>query len=75
MQGSGNKETTRVRADGRRQLLVYLPPELIKGIKKLAVDDETTASAIVEEALRQWVDNRPADRPAEHPGGDGGTRK
>lgn len=58
MQGKAPMGTKRVRADGRRQLLVYLPPKLIKIVKKLAVDDESTASAIVEEALRQWVDGR-----------------
>lgn len=62
MRGPDPKEARRVRADGRRQLLVYLPPELIKVIKKRAVDDDTTASAIVEEALRQWVGNRPSDQ-------------
>ncbi|MGU3466431.1 ribbon-helix-helix domain-containing protein [Methylobacterium sp. C33D] len=62
----GNTEASRVRADGRRQLLVYLPPELIKDLKKLAVDDETTASAIVEEAVRQWVKKRTSVNRDEH---------
>lgn len=66
MRAPDPKETRRVRADGRRQLLVYLPPELIKVIKKLAVDDDTTASAIVEEALRRWVENRPSDQSDGH---------
>jgi predicted transcriptional regulator len=65
MQVPDKKETARVHPDGRRQLLVYLPPELIKDIKKLAVDDDTTASAIVEEALRQWVEKRPTDNRGE----------
>jgi hypothetical protein len=46
--------TGRVRADGRRQLLVYLDPDVIKDTKKSALDLDTTASAIVEEALREW---------------------
>ncbi|MGU3542273.1 ribbon-helix-helix domain-containing protein [Methylobacterium sp. A52T] len=62
----GNTEASRVRADGRRQLLVYLPPELIKDLKKLAVDDETTASAIVEEAVRQWIEKRTSVNRDEH---------
>jgi hypothetical protein len=52
----------RVRADGRRQLLVYLDPEVIKNTKKAALDDDTTASAIVEEALLEWHAKR-----ARHP--------
>jgi hypothetical protein len=54
MQARNTMETARVRADGRKQLLVYLPPDLNKEVKKQAVDDDTTASAIVEEALRRW---------------------
>jgi hypothetical protein len=53
MQARNTMETARVRADSRKQLLVYLPPDLIKELKKQAVDDDTTASAIAEEALRQ----------------------
>jgi hypothetical protein len=49
--GTGQKGDSPYRLDGRRQLLVYLSPELIKDIKKRAVDDDATASAIVEEAL------------------------
>ncbi len=48
----------RRRLDGRRQLLIYLAPEVIKEIKKVAVDDDTTASAIADEALREWLRRR-----------------
>lgn len=48
----------RVRADGRRQLLVYVMPEVIKNTKKAALDLDTTASAIVEEALGEWLSRR-----------------
>jgi hypothetical protein len=51
---------TRQRADGRRQLLVYLPPAVIKEVKKAAVDDDTTASSIAEEALTDWLMRRAA---------------
>ncbi|ACS39469.1 conserved hypothetical protein [Methylorubrum extorquens AM1] len=50
--------SARKRADGRRQLLVYLPPAVIKEVKKAAVDEDTTASAIAEEALRDWLARR-----------------
>lgn len=66
MRTMGNREASRIRADGRRQLLVYLPPDLIKDVKKLAVDDDTTASAIVEEAVRQWVETRTSVKRGEH---------
>lgn len=50
------KRRTRQRADGRRQLLVYVSPDVIKEVKKVAVDDDTTASAIVEAALKDWLE-------------------
>jgi hypothetical protein len=62
------KPPSRQRADGRRQLLVYLAPEVIKDVKKVAVDDDTTASSITEEALRDWLERRAGkggDRPSE----------
>ncbi len=52
------KATGRIRADGRRQLLVYVVPETIKETKKAALDLDTTASAIVEEALGEWLAKR-----------------
>ena len=62
----------RNRTDGRRQLLVYLDPELIAATKKAAIDRQqaaldrsdkftTTASGIVEEALREWHARRRAE--------------
>lgn len=48
----------RVRTDGRRQLLVYVEPNVIKDTKKAALDLDTTASAIVEEALTEWLARR-----------------
>jgi len=56
-----DRASGRVRADGRRQLLVYVEPNVIKETKKAALDLETTASAIVEEALREWLAKRAAD--------------
>lgn len=48
----------RVRADGRRQLLVYLDPELIKGLKRVALDEDVHVYEIVEEAAREWLERR-----------------
>jgi hypothetical protein len=49
------RATGRIRADGRRQLLVYVLPDVIRNAKKAALDRDTTASAIVEEALSEWL--------------------
>jgi hypothetical protein len=56
------RATGRTRADGRRQLLVYLDPDVIKNTKKSALDLDTTASAIVEEALGEWLTRRGANK-------------
>lgn len=49
------KMAARSRADGRRPLLVYLQPELIKQLKKAALDEDRTAYEITEEAVRQHL--------------------
>ena len=58
----------RVRKDGRRQLLVYLDPELIKTLKKTAVDRDVNVYDIVDEASRQWLERQGR-------GGKGESRK
>lgn len=45
----------RQREDGRRQLLVYLDPHVIKEIKKAAVDQDRPVYEIAEEALSTWL--------------------
>jgi len=49
--GQGNRN----REDGRRQLLVYLDPDLIKCLKRVALDEEIHVYEIVEEAARDWL--------------------
>ena len=39
----GSKRKTRTRTDGRRSLLVYLRPDVIKELKKAALDEDRTA--------------------------------
>lgn len=51
----GRRIASRPRADGRRPLLVYLNPGVIKQLKKVALDEETTAYAITEAAVRTWL--------------------
>ena len=51
----------RVRADGRKQLLVYFQPELIKRLKVEALDQDRPAYEIAEEAVFDWL-RRPGKR-------------
>jgi hypothetical protein len=52
----------RARADGRKSLLVYLHPEVIKDLKKAALDEDRTAYEIAEEALSAWLASRKTAR-------------
>jgi hypothetical protein len=45
---SPKRRTTR---DGRQPLVVYMRPESIKALKMAAVENETTVSALVAEAV------------------------
>ncbi len=49
---------TRARADGRRPLLVYLRPDLIKKLKMAALDESKPAYALTEQAIRNWLATR-----------------
>jgi hypothetical protein len=51
------KKSGRVRADGRKSLLVYLDEDVIKQLKRAALDEDRTAYEITEEAVRQWLAN------------------
>ena len=58
--GEDSEQTTssRKREDGRKALLVYLPPDLIKELKKAGLDDDRRVYEIVEEACREWLVRR-----------------
>lgn len=46
----------RATRDGREPLVVYMPPESIKALKFAALEYDTTASAIVLDAVTRWLD-------------------
>jgi hypothetical protein len=46
----------------KRQLLLSMDAEVIKSIKLAAVEDDTTASATMEEAAKQWLERRKSSR-------------
>ena len=50
--------TARPRTDGRKTLLVYLDGDLIKNLKKVALDEERNVYEIVEEAAKDWLARR-----------------
>jgi hypothetical protein len=45
----------RSRRDGRRQLLLYMDPEVIKELKRAALDTDRPAYEIAEEAIREFL--------------------
>ena len=55
----------RATRDGREPLVIYLRPESIKALKITALERDTTASAIMTEALDLWsrAHGRPTRRP------------
>lgn len=44
---------TKRRTDGRRQLLLYMAPDLIRTLKRKALDEERPLYLIVEEMLAE----------------------
>jgi hypothetical protein len=53
-----SKPADRSRADGRKSFLAYLDADLIKELKKAALDDDRNAYEIVEEAVINWLARR-----------------
>jgi hypothetical protein len=55
-------QTATDRKDGRRTLLLYLKPEIIKSLKKAALDQDRHAYEIAEDALKEWLSPKGASR-------------
>jgi hypothetical protein len=62
MKRPGLKTADRIRADGRKALLVYLRPELIKRLKLAALDEDRPAYQLTEEAVSEWLAARERTR-------------
>lgn len=66
---ASKRGASRTLSDGRVQVLVYLPPAMVKEIKHAAVEQETSASHMVEQAIAHWLArlgglrNAPPERP------------
>lgn len=48
----------RMRGDGRRQLLIYAAPDVIKELKRAALDEDRPAYELAEEAIRDFLKKR-----------------
>jgi hypothetical protein len=42
----------------KRQFLTTMDPEVIKSVKKAAIEEETSASVILERAAKEWLERR-----------------
>jgi hypothetical protein len=62
MSRSTGPRKAKPRADGRRAMLLYIKPALIRDLKKAAIDAGTTAFLVAEEAIKEWLD-RNKDKP------------
>jgi hypothetical protein len=49
---------TRKRGDGRRQLLIYMLPDVVKDLKRAALDEDRPAYELAEEAILDWLKRR-----------------
>jgi len=43
------------RSDGRRQLLIYMLPDVVKDLKRAALDEDRPAYELAEEAILDWL--------------------
>ena len=52
----------RVRPDGRKSFLAYLPTEVIKDLKVAALREDRHAYLITEDAIRSYLTNKRSPR-------------
>ena len=45
-------------AFGKQQFNVYLPPELVRELKHVAIDEARSLSRFVEQIFREYLDRR-----------------
>jgi hypothetical protein len=59
---SGTQKAARGRDDGRLQVLLYMKEPLVKALKSLAIEEDTTAYQLAEEAVEALLKSRRAKR-------------
>jgi hypothetical protein len=47
----------------KRQFLTTMDPEVIKAVKKAAIEEDKSASEILEKAAREWLERQAARTP------------
>lgn len=52
---TGKSKAAKPRDDGRRAILLYMSPKVIKDVKREALEADRTAYECVEEAVEEWV--------------------
>ena len=55
---SEGPSAARARSDGRRQLLIYMTPDVVKDLKRAALDLDRPAYELAEEAILEWLKKR-----------------
>lgn len=53
----------RTLADGRQQVLLYLPPDMIKALKIAAVEQDSSVSQLVEALVTAWLSTASGGQP------------
>jgi hypothetical protein len=55
MKSPNEKKPARAKTAERRQILLHLDSQLIRDLKKMAIDLGTSASAIANTAIEEWL--------------------
>lgn len=63
-----SSKSIRTRKDGRKGLFVYLDADLIKSLKRAALDEDCNTYDIVERATRRWLEDHNAGGAAKRAG-------